>query len=75
MNKFGGSWTKQKIHIIESYAKAYLKIMKDRPYFSLLYFDGFAGTGEINTENDDFVLTEGAAKKTANDIIKPKYRM
>lgn len=71
MNKFGGNWTKQKIHIVESYAKAYLTIMKNRPYWSLLYFDGFAGTGEINTENDDFEITEGAAKKILN-IDKPR---
>jgi three-Cys-motif partner protein len=63
MNKFGGDWTKQKINIVESYAKAYLTVMKSRPYWSLLYFDGFAGTGEINTENDDFEVTEGVAKR------------
>jgi three-Cys-motif partner protein len=71
MNKFGGTWTKQKIHIVELYAKAYLTIMKDKRYWSLLYFDGFAGTGEINTENDDFEITEGAAKKILN-IDKPR---
>lgn len=71
MNKFGGSWTKQKIQIVELYAKAYLQIMKTRLYWSLLYFDGFAGTGEINTEDDDYEITEGVAKKILS-IIHPR---
>ena len=47
MNKFGGNWTKIKIEILVEYAKAYLQIMNKRTYFKLLYFDGFAGSGEI----------------------------
>lgn len=59
MNKFGGDWTTQKIDIITSYAKAYLTVMKDRKYFKLIYFDGFAGSGEITSENEQNI--EGAA--------------
>lgn len=44
-------------------------MIKDRPYWSLLYFDGFAGTGEINTEDDDFEILEGAAKRILIMII------
>lgn len=66
MNNFGGNWTKQKIEIIESYAKAYLKVMKNKTFWKLMYFDGFAGTGEINTSNDDYNIIEGAAKKILN---------
>lgn len=47
MNQFGGNWTKEKIDILETYAKAYLSVFKNRPNDKLLYFDGFAGSGEI----------------------------
>ncbi|MGJ1228248.1 three-Cys-motif partner protein TcmP [Sphingobacterium siyangense] len=64
MNSFGGNWTYQKIKIIENYAKAYLEIMKGRPYWKLLYFDGFAGSGEIRIDGAiDSKVIEGAAKK------------
>ena len=66
MNKFGGDWTNQKIDIITSYAKAYLTVMKDRPYFKLIYFDGFAGSGEITAENKDNI--EGAALRIIGNI-------
>jgi three-Cys-motif partner protein len=69
MNKFGGSWTNQKIEIITLYAKAYLTVMKDRPYFKLIYFDGFAGSGDISTENEETI--EGAAIKILS-IVEPK---
>lgn len=64
MNNFGGNWTYQKIRIIEDYAKAYLQIMKEHPYWKLLYFDGFAGSGEIRIDGPlDSGVIEGAAKK------------
>lgn len=64
MNNFGGNWTYKKIKIIEDYAKAYLQIMKDRPYWKLLYFDGFAGSGEIRIDGSlDSNVIDGAAKK------------
>lgn len=64
MNNFGGNWTYQKIRIIEEYAKAYLQIMKEHPYWKLLYFDGFAGSGEIKIAGPlDSKVIEGAARK------------
>ena len=70
MNKFGGNWTKIKIEILVEYAKAYLTIMKSRKFFKLLYFDGFAGSGEIVKVIDDKMsgyyevdITIGAAKR------------
>lgn len=72
MNNFGGNWTYQKIKIIEDYAKAYLEIMKNRPYWKLLYFDGFAGSGEIRIDGPlDSKVIEGAAKKIVA-IKEPK---
>lgn len=43
---WGGIWTEQKIEVFLKYLKAYLDIMKTRP-FELVYFDGFAGSGDI----------------------------
>ncbi len=64
MNTFGGNWTKAKIEILVDYAKAYLQIMRDRPYFELLYFDGFAGSGSIvRDDKEDVDLTIGAARR------------
>ncbi len=72
VNNFGGNWTYQKIRIIEDYAKAYLEIMKSRPYWRLLYFDGFAGSGEIRIDGPiDSTVIEGAAKKIVS-IKEPK---
>jgi three-Cys-motif partner protein len=64
MNTFGNTWTYQKIQIVELYAKAYLQIMKQYSYWKLMYFDGFAGTGEIKIEGKmESQTIEGAAKR------------
>ncbi|MBM3437135.1 MAG: three-Cys-motif partner protein TcmP [Bacteroidetes bacterium] len=64
MKEFGGNWTDIKIEIFIKYVKAYLEIMKDRKYWKLIYFDGFAGSGEIiKSEKSNFDLLEGMAKR------------
>ena len=64
MNSFGGDWTKIKIEILVEYAKAYLAIMKNRKFFKLMYFDGFAGSGFIIKDNKvDIDITVGAARR------------
>ncbi len=70
-NQFGGKWTKDKIETFVKYTKAYLEIMKDRPYFSLIYFDGFAGSGAIMQDGNDYDLLEGVAKQVL-DIDQPR---
>lgn len=63
-NKFGGSWTELKIQILETYAKQFLRVFKNQPKQKLLYFDGFAGSGGIEIDNEDEAnkqLIEGAA--------------
>jgi three-Cys-motif partner protein len=50
---WGGNWTDIKNDIVVDYAKAYLMVMKDRRYWPLLYFDGFAGEGVVI--NDDAI--------------------
>lgn len=64
MNNFGGHWTQLKIDLLVDYASAYLNVMKDRKYWTLLYFDGFAGSGYIVRDSNDSIdktLTIGAA--------------
>lgn len=64
-NKFGGNWTEQKIEILETYTKQFLKVFKNKPHEKLLYFDGFAGSGSIEVEATemDTKIIEGAAIK------------
>lgn len=67
MNIFGGDWTETKIEILVEYANAYLRIMNsfaNKYNWKLLYFDGFAGSGQIkkgNDENQKIII--GAAKR------------
>ena len=51
-NQFGGSWTENKISILETYAKQFLTVFKNQPNQKLLYFDGFAGSGDIEVDGD-----------------------
>ena len=44
--QFGGKWTLDKAEDVVKYAKAYLNIMKAYR-FKTIYFDGFAGSGEV----------------------------
>ena len=72
MNQFGGNWTQQKIEMVVSYAKAYLIIMNKYPQFKSLYFDGFAGSGDINqNEETDIDTIKGTAIRIL-EIDDPK---
>ena len=44
--QFGGKWTLDKAEDVVKYARAYLTIMKKHG-FQTLYFDGFAGSGDV----------------------------
>jgi len=62
-NEFGGSWTETKIEILVKYTKAYLTIM-NKQKFKLIYFDGFAGSGDIMIGNEEeYRIIKGAAKE------------
>lgn len=62
MNQFGGNWTQQKIEMVVAYAKAYLIIMNKYPQYKPLYFDGFAGSGDIyKNEETDLEIIKGTA--------------
>ncbi len=72
MNSFGGDWTEEKIEILVEYAQAYLKVMNKRSYWKLLYFDGFAGSGFIEKNNElDSKSIIGAAKRII-ELNKPR---
>lgn len=73
-NQFGGSWTEIKIEILETYVKQYLTVFKNQPNQKLLYFDGFAGSGDIEIDNADESskhTIEGAAVRILK-IDKPR---
>ena len=70
MNQFGGNWTEAKMEIVVSYAKSYLTIMNKQSWVKTIYFDGFAGSGIIeNNENDE--VKKGTALRIL-DILEPK---
>jgi len=68
-NKFGGSWTEAKMEIVVNYAKAYLTIMHKQSWAKTIYFDGFAGSGIIETNESD-EIKKGTALRIL-DIIDP----
>jgi three-Cys-motif partner protein len=69
MNQFGGSWTEAKMEIVVSYAKAYLTIMGKQTWAKTMYFDGFAGSGIIETDENE-EIKKGTALRIL-DIIEP----
>ncbi len=69
MNQFGGNWTEEKMEIVVSYAKAYLTIMEKQTWAKTMYFDGFAGSGIIETEESEDVK-KGTALQIL-DIVEP----
>jgi three-Cys-motif partner protein len=53
MNQFGGDWTEEKMDVVVKYAKAYLTIMNKQEWVKTIYFDGFAGSGFIGSEDGE----------------------
>lgn len=62
--QFGGDWTLEKLNMLENYLNAYTTVMKNQD-FSLIYIDGFAGTGSVKLKYDKYVTqyTEGSVMK------------
>ena len=44
---WGGQWTEKKLDAFGKYLSAYLTIFNDKSYYKTIYFDGFAGSGEV----------------------------
>ena len=55
MKHFGGFWTDKKLNAFINYVKAYTNILnkvKNKYHWKTIYFDGFAGCGKIDTEDN-----------------------
>lgn len=50
--RFGGSWTKAKLDVLEGYLDAYTTALKNQP-FRLWYIDAFAGSGSVQLRKPD----------------------
>jgi len=70
MNQFGGSWTDEKMAIVVKYATAYLTIMNKQDWVKTIYFDGFAGSGYIESSESE-ALKKGTSLRIL-DIAEPK---
>ena len=46
---FGGAHTAKKLAKLEAYLKAYLDVFKNQSWVNTIYFDAFAGTGNVPT--------------------------
>lgn len=71
MNQFGGSWTEAKMEIVVDYTRAYLFIMNKQKWAQTLYFDGFAGSGLIEVEEESELVMGTALRILEIDDPKP----
>lgn len=55
---WGGSWTVKKLDAFEKYVNAYLSIMEINSFWKTIYFDGFAGSGEVQKRNNKELLEQ-----------------
>ena len=70
---YGGSWTVEKLEILERYLDAYTTALKNQP-FKLMYVDAFAGTGKVPLPDDDgeaASFLSGSAKRAIQIASKP----
>ena len=66
--RYGGSWTIEKLEILEKYLDAYTRALKNKP-FDLMYIDAFAGTGYVELIQEDSDATDfmrGSAARAAH---------
>ncbi len=64
--EFGGQWTLEKADIFVKYCRAYLTIM-NKFNFPLIYFDGFAGSGQVRLKDGSDVMESIALQVLAID--------
>ena len=70
---YGGSWTIEKLDILEKYLDAYTTALKGQP-FKLAYIDAFAGTGYVELDEKDqdaSSFIRGSAKRALDIKNKP----
>ena len=66
--RFGGSWTEEKLDIFTEYLNAYLTALQNQK-FKKIYIDAFAGTGEITTSDGGQHLI-GSARRALSAGLK-----
>ncbi|NCC60721.1 MAG: three-Cys-motif partner protein TcmP [Verrucomicrobiae bacterium] len=68
--KFGGTWTEDKLKVLSKYLNAYTQALKNQP-FKLIYIDAFAGTGyrETTDSRDDQQLIFDALGKEEQQFL------
>lgn len=73
-DNWGGAWTEKKLNAFSKYVRSYLKILKNKPQWETIYFDGFAGSGQrkgrksqlyqqLSITKEDENLYKGAAER------------
>lgn len=73
-SSWGGNWTEQKLIAFEKYVKAYLTIMnncRDTYKWKLIYFDGFAGSGDREVDQNTELYNEFFPE---NDFSENPYK-
>lgn len=73
VDRYGGTWTIEKLSILERYLDAYTTALKNQP-FELQYIDAFAGTGQVALSDDDSDAASflgGSAERAVNIAEKP----
>ena len=71
LSKWGGQWTEEKLDTFAKYVNAYLKIMnshRDKYNWTLIYFDGFAGSGSRYGETNS--VSELLLDMFDDDVIR-----
>ena len=76
---YGGSWTIEKLNILETYLNAYTTALK-KTKFKLMYIDAFAGTGQITLpgdgDDDDIRgFVNGSTERAIRIDLKPFDRL
>jgi three-Cys-motif partner protein len=66
--RYGGSWTIEKLEILERYLDAYTRALKNKS-FNLMYIDAFAGTGYVEMIREDRTL------RTSCEVPRQEQRM
>ena len=73
LNRFGGSWTQIKLHILRAYLESYTTALK-RQNFTLTYVDAFAGTGYINPDAQDSRQAEPVWGEDLDEDVKEMFK-
>lgn len=70
---FGGDWTQDKLRAVKKYLDAYVRVMKNQPYFETSYIDAFAGTGSVtmrlSSDDAQLALPELAAEGVRRYLV------